>query len=137
MSNAVRSLFSRSSVVLSSVCLVHCLATPFIILAVPSISVFFSDTLELILIISVVPLSLAAFMPTWWKHKNVKLAVLFGLGLALVMISQFLFHQHASSVESAQIPGMLSMAFGAAILAWSIYKNNRHTHVCDVPGHVH
>ncbi len=137
MSNAVRSLFSRSSVVLSSVCLVHCLATPFIILALPSMSVFFSDTLELILILSVVPLSLAAFMPTWWKHKNVKLAIQFGIGLALVMISQFLFHQHTTSDVAVRFPGMMSMALGAGILAWSIYKNNRHTHVCNVPGHVH
>jgi hypothetical protein len=100
-------------------------------------SVFFSDTLELILILSVVPLSLAAFVPTWWKHKNVKLALQFGLGLSLVMISQFLFHQHTTTDLSVRIPGMLSMALGAGILAWSIYKNNWHTHVCDVPGHVH
>jgi len=139
MSKAVRSLFSRSSVVLSSVCVVHCLATPFIILALPSISVFFSDTLELILILSVVPLSLAAFVPTWWKHKNMKLAIQFGIGLVLVMVSQFLFHQHlhTSTDVSLHVPGMMSMAVGAGILAWSIYKNNRHTHVCNVPGHAH
>lgn len=137
MSNAVRSLFSRSSVVLSSVCLVHCLATPFIILALPSVSVFFSDTLELILIFSVVPLSLAAFVPTWWKHKNLKLSIQFGIGLVLVMISQLLFHQHTTTDVALHVPGMMSMAIGAGILAWSIFKNNRHTHVCNVPGHVH
>jgi endonuclease/exonuclease/phosphatase (EEP) superfamily protein YafD len=137
MSNVLRSALSRSSVFFSSVCLIHCLATPFVILALPSLSVFFSDTLEWILILSVVPLSLAAFVPTWWQHKNVRLAVVFVIGLTFVMLSQFLFHQHSHTSVSVQIPGMASMAVGASMLAWSIYKNNRHTHVCTVPGHKH
>ncbi len=137
MSSSFRSVASRSSVFFSSICLVHCLATPFIVLAVPSLSVFFSDTLEWVLILSVVPMSLAAFLPTWWKHKNLGLAVRFSAGLALVLISQFLFHQHTHTSLSLQVPGMASMAIGAVLMAYSIYKNNRHTHVCDVPGHVH
>lgn len=137
MSNVFRSVMSRSSVFFSSVCLIHCLATPFVVLALPSVSVLFSDTLEWILILSVVPLSLAAFVPTWLKHKDVRLAVLFGVGLGFVMISQVLFHQHSHSSLSVQLPGMVSMAVGALLLAWSIYRNNRHTHVCTVPGHSH
>jgi hypothetical protein len=137
MSNMLRSALSRSSVFFSSVCLIHCLATPLVVLALPSMSVFFSDTLEWMLILSVVPLSLAAFIPTWWKHKNVRLAVWFGVGLGFVMISQLLFHQHNHTVASLQVPGVASMALGASLLAWSIFKNNRHTHVCTVPGHKH
>jgi hypothetical protein len=137
MSNALRSALSRSSVFFSSVCLIHCLATPIVVLVLPSLSVFFSDTLEWILILSVVPLSLAAFIPTWWKHKDTRLAVMFSVGLAFVMVSQVLFHQHSHTSVSVQLPGMASMAVGASLLAWSIYKNNRHTHVCAVPGHKH
>jgi uncharacterized membrane protein YeaQ/YmgE (transglycosylase-associated protein family) len=137
MSNTTRGILSRSSVFLSSVCLIHCMATPFLVLALPSFSVFFTDAVEWALILAVVPVSLAAFVPTWLKHKDRGLLLRFLAGLTFVLVSQFLFHQHHHSVVSLQWPGMVSMAIGAFLMAWAIYRNNRHTHVCTVPGHAH
>lgn len=137
MTNSTRGILSRSSVFLSSVCLIHCMATPFLILALPSFSVFFTDVVEWALILAVVPVSLAAFIPTWLKHKDRTLMARFAVGLAFVLVSQFLFHQHHHSDVSLQWPGILSMSVGAGLMAWAIYRNNRHTHVCDVPGHAH
>lgn len=137
MNNPVRTALSRSSVILSSVCLLHCLATPVLILALPSFSVLVSDTLEWVLILAVVPLSVGAFLPTWLRHRNPGLMASFAIGLGFVILSQFLFHQHLHSEESYRLPGTLCMAFGAGMVAWTIFRNNRHTHVCDVPGHVH
>jgi uncharacterized membrane protein YeaQ/YmgE (transglycosylase-associated protein family) len=137
MSNTTRGILSRSSVFLSSVCLIHCMATPFLVLALPSFSVFFTDVVEWALILAVVPVSLAAFVPTWIKHKDRGLLVRFLAGLTFVLVSQLLFHQHHHSDVSLQWPGMVSMAVGAFLMAWAIYRNNRHTHVCTVPGHVH
>lgn len=137
MTNPTRSILSRSSVFLSSVCLIHCMATPLLVLALPSFSVFFTDIVEWVLVLAVVPVSLAAFIPTWLKHRDRTLLVRFLVGVGFVFVSQFLFHQHHHGDAAVQWPGMMSMALGAGLMAWAIYRNNRHTHVCDVPGHTH
>jgi hypothetical protein len=135
------------SYIFSSICLVHCLTMPFIILLIPAFSHFMSDTIELILIVSIIPISLYAFVPTWLAHKNSSLGVLFSAGILLILFSQFGM-DHFHSVEPTQIftnshsaiqffsrTGI--MVLGVVLLALSVYKNNKHTHVCRNPHHHH
>ncbi|MEX2641345.1 MAG: MerC domain-containing protein [Balneolales bacterium] len=133
-----RSVFSNLSIAFSSVCVLHCLMTPFLIFLLPALSEFFSETIELALVMSVVPLSLAGFLPSWSKHKNYALLRFFILGLAMIMFGQLFIHisHDASAVNSAFIPGLvylrsLIILCGAGILAYAVYKNNMHTHVCS------
>lgn len=131
-------MLSNMSIVFSSVCVLHCLLTPFFILLLPALAEFFSDTIEFALIMAVVPLSLLGFLPAWLKHKNYALLRYFILGLSLVLVSQLFIHTaHDSLVTRSSIAPNLTyiksvvMFLGASILAFAVYKNNKHTHVCN------
>lgn len=145
-------LISRVSVFLSGLCVVHCLATPIFIVLLPAMSTFFSATIESILVFSVLPLSAVGFVPTWKKHRNNRLLTYYTAGIAIMLISHIGFHytsyvafitghSHNGAHDHAQIGISLTesslMILGATILAWSIWKNNRHTHTCKNPNHVH
>lgn len=135
------------SYLISSLCLVHCLMMPFVIVLIPAFSSFFSDTLELIFILSVIPVSIFAFYPTWMKHKNIKLLFFFILGLSVILLSQFAIeHVHINSISdlfnntstsTSFIVRTIMLIIGVIILATTVYKNNKHTHVCHNPNHVH
>jgi len=143
---------SRVSVVLSGVCIVHCLVTPIIILALPAISVFFDPFVETLLIVSIIPISAAGFLPTWFKHKNYRLLRYYLVGISIMILTHFGFHYfgladfltghthevgHNHSHASLSFTESAFMITGALILAWATWKNNKHTHVCKNPNHVH
>lgn len=138
---------SQLSYFISSMCLIHCLMMPFVILLLPAFSVFFTDTLETILLLSVIPVSFYAFIPTWNKHRSILLAVMFLSGLFFVLFAQFgIQHQHYTSLTqylNATItdPWVITrlglLIGGVVLLSVSVYKNNRHTHVCHNPHHHH
>ena len=145
-------LLSRVSVVLSGVCIVHCLVTPFIILALPTISGFFDPLVETLLIVSILPISVVGFLPTWLKHKNYRLLRYYMLGISIMILTHFGFHYlgfadllsgHSHEVGHTHAHVGISftesafMIAGALILAWATWKNNKHTHVCKNPNHVH
>jgi hypothetical protein len=137
----------KLSYIFSSICLVHCLTMPFIIILIPAFSHFMNETVELILILSIIPISLYAFVPTWVKHRNILLGSLFITGVSLIFFSQFgMAHLHA--LDSSQIfsnsdntlkylSRSVVMITGVIFVAFSVYKNNKHTHVCDNPHHHH
>lgn len=133
-------VFSRISIFLSSLCIVHCLATPFILLLLPTLSTFFSETLERILILLVIPLSLVGFMPRWLAHKNYANLLIYVFSVLLILFSQFILHSshsHEAYASLAHLPwaGTAVTFTGAFMLAWVVYKNNRHTHSCSHPHH--
>ncbi len=138
--NSVSRLFARFSIFLSSLCVIHCLATPFVLLVLPAMATFLSETFERILVLSVVPLSLIGFAPTWLRHKNNRLMILYILSISLILFSQFVLHaghEHAAG-ESASLMGWLRAGTtfsGALLLAWVVFQNNRHTHYCTHPNH--
>ncbi len=132
--------WSKLSIALSSLCVVHCLTTPLVLLFLPAISTFFSETVEQILVLSVVPISLAGFIPTWLRHKNFLLMGGYIFSICLILFSQFALHIHhdPSSAEALPLTSWLSTIItfaGALLLAWVIFKNNRHTHYCTHPEH--
>lgn len=135
------------SYIFSSLCLIHCLMMPFVILLIPALSSFFNDTLELLLILLIIPVSAYAFFPTWKNHKNIKLIILFLLGIGLVLFSQFgLEHVHLTTIEQIFSFNENSRDFllrtlflfgGVIIISITVYRNNKHTHVCHNPHHHH
>lgn len=139
--------FSRFSYALSSLCLLHCLAMPFVIVLLPAISQFMSETVENILILAIIPVSLITFLPTWIKHKNNRLAGMFISGLAFILLSRYRIHHYHEAALSdilanseillATISRTGLMIAGVSLLAYSTYKNNKHTHVCSNPHHKH
>jgi len=138
-------VLSKASITLSSLCLIHCLAMPFVILLLPAISQFMSETVETVLILAVIPISAIAFVPTWLKHRNFRLGGIFLFGLTVILIGQFGMNHHhdfmSSSSQHEAILGFLGrttvLMIGVFSLAWATYKNNKHTHVCKNPHHHH
>jgi lysylphosphatidylglycerol synthetase-like protein (DUF2156 family) len=135
-----RPIFGRMSIFLSSLCIVHCLATPFILVLLPTLSTFFSETLERILILLVIPLSLVGFLPRWLSHRNYASLLLYSISILLILFSQFVLHSghsHDASAGLAHLPwaGTTVTFTGAFLLAWVVYRNNRHTHTCTHPHH--
>ncbi len=138
---------SQLSYYISSACLLHCLLMPFVILILPSFSAFFTDTLETILLLSVIPVSLYAFLPTWNKHRNLLLFSMFISGLIFVLFAHFgLQHEHYTTLNqyaSATMTNplvllrLVMLIGGVMLLSTSVYKNNKHTHVCHHPHHHH
>lgn len=135
-------IFSRLSIALSSLCILHCLSFPILIAALPAFSHFVSHTVEAALIISVLPLSALGFFPVWRKHKNYRYLLIYAGSLALMMTAHFAMpHVHLNHhTEAASLSFMMGTSLSivsAASLAWVIYKNRRHTHVCANPHHHH
>jgi cation transport ATPase len=128
----------KLSIWLSSLCLIHCLITPFIIILLPSVSGFFSGWIEALLIFAVVPISSIAFFPIWVKHKNKTRLVEFLAGICIVIIVQLFFHDFDhSGFHFNQIVETILMVVGTGLIAFATYRNRRHTHTCSVPAHQH
>lgn len=128
----------KLSIWLSSLCLIHCLITPFIILLLPSLGAFFSGWVEIALVASILPISSVAFFPIWVKHKNSARIIEYLIGISLVISAQVIvfFHGHGgNSIE--QYAELSLMIIGTLLIAYSTYRNRRHTHHCHTPGHVH
>jgi hypothetical protein len=131
-------LLDKLAISLSSLCVIHCLAMPFVIILLPTVSHFFTKTVEFIIIGSVLPVSLAGFLPVWVRHKNMKLMRQFISGLSLLLVTQVLVHIWGSHDDLVWISiSVLGTSAGAVLMAISIYKNRRHTHVCKNPYHDH
>lgn len=140
-------LFRRLSIFLSSLCLAHCLAMPLIVLLLPALAHFFSETVEMLLVMSILPVSLIAFLPVWNRHRNFSILRVFIISLLLIFGSQFVFHGNlfAIAVSAEMMTGAFSMSLirgmsmlaGSFGLAYSLYLVNRHTHVCTNPHHHH
>ncbi len=133
-------IFAKISIFLSSLCVLHCLATPFVLLLLPALSTFFSETLERALVLSVVPLSLIGFVPTWLRHKNHRLMICYIISISLILFSQFVIHAGHDHAAGSSITFLnwlkTGVTFsGALLLAWVVFQNNRHTHYCTHPHH--
>ena len=131
-------LTQKWSIWLSSLCLIHCLITPFIILLIPTFATFLTGWIEWALIASILPISSIAFFPIWIKHKSPVRLFEFLTGLALIIISQLfiLSHQH-ELLTTPQILETVFMILGTLLVSYSTFKNRRHTHHCHNPHHEH
>ncbi len=133
-------IFAKISIFLSSLCVLHCLATPIVLILLPAMSTFFSETMEHILILAVVPLSIIGFLPTWLRHKNYRYLAVYVLSISMILFSQFVLHVSHDHIADGSIPLLgwlrtLVTFAGALLLAWVVYQNNRHTHFCTHPHH--
>ena len=129
-----QSIFSRLSIIISSLCVIHCLSVPIVIIALPAVAGFFSNTVESIFILTVIPISFFGFLPTWRKHKNHLLLFGYLTSLVLMIGTHFGFHALYSGFHFIE---SVLMFVGALLLGFVIYKNNKHTHVCKNPHHEH
>lgn len=71
---------------LSVVCVVHCLATPFVVSALPAAASFFGG-FHPVLLVAVVAVAASAFVPGLRRHREPGVLVLALLGIAALAIA--------------------------------------------------
>lgn len=113
----------RFAIVLSGICLVHCLLAPILLTLLPifSLSVMIEEVVfHKLMLWIVVPTSVVALMIGCRKHRRWPIAISGGLGIAILFLVAFLGHDHLSvSVEK------IATSIGGLILALSHYLNYR------------
>lgn len=91
----------QAGIWLSSLCLVHCLLTPFILLGLPALSLFkLSESLHEALAIILPAIALVAFVPGFRRHHQIRVLVLGAIGLLLIIGAALFNAQLAPALEA-------------------------------------
>ena len=116
-----------AAVVLSALCLVHCLALPLIIIGVPFLAQFAEGHLHLQMLVVVLPLSTLALGIGYRRHRNSRILIGGVVGMSLLIIGATIAH--------AQLGLIADRAFticGSLTLATAHYFNSiRAQAACD------
>ena len=117
----VQPITDKFAIGLSMACAVHCLLTPLLLVAIPSLGVLglenelFHATMALL----VIPTSIISLMIGCKTHKNYKLFVYSFLGLSLLTSALFLHEVVGETGEK------ILTIIGATLIAYSHYRNFR------------
>jgi hypothetical protein len=115
---------------LSSLCAIHCLATPLLVLALPVMGDFFEQAwVHLLMALFVVPVGLFAFWTGYKHHKQVRVFTLGTVGLLMVGGASLLPH------EMVEIEGLDVVTIIGSICLITAHILNRRACHCDT--HVH
>ena len=116
-----------AAVVLSALCLVHCLALPLIVIGVPFLAQFAEGHLHLQMLAIVLPLSTLALGIGYRRHRNSRILFAGIVGMLLLIIG--------ATVAHAQLGLIADRAFticGSLTLATAHYFNSiRAQAACD------
>ncbi len=90
-------LGDKIAIALSSLCVIHCLATPLILIILPSLGALVADNHELfhlVILFFVLPIGVLALMAGYRHHHN-RTILLIGLaGLGLLLIAAYFGHDY-------------------------------------------
>ena len=80
---------------LSALCLVHCIALPLVLIALPTLAAFGHDDhhhhwLHIALALVLVPLAFASLLPGYLRHRRTAVMACGALGVAAILIGAFL-----------------------------------------------
>ncbi len=136
---------TRITNILTTLVVLHFIVHPFVLLMLPFLSNFFGETVQIIILLLLIPVGSLGFFPFWKKHKNYNLLTAFILGLALIYSGEFLVPNANNAVTlsaiftgQASTPHYIKMAImlsGAALLAIANIYNCRHASQCENPDH--
>ena len=116
-----------AAVLLSALCLVHCLLLPFIVAGLPLLAQFSGGHLHAQMLVVVVPLSGVALGLGFRGHQNRRIIAIGATGLLLLIVGATLAHEYLGIFSDR----LLTTA-GALVLAMAHYHNTvlarRHRH---------
>ena len=116
-----------AAVLLSALCLVHCLLLPFIVAGLPLLAQFSGSHLHAQMLVVVVPLSVVALGLGFRGHQNRRIIAIGATGLLLLIVGATLAHEYLGIFSDR----LLTTA-GALVLAMAHYHNTvlarRHRH---------
>jgi uncharacterized membrane protein len=110
----------RVAVVLSGLCLLHCLALPLVIVALPFIAELAETHWHTPMLLIAVPVSTIAIVIGYRRHGNRLIVAAGALGLALLIIGATVAHAH----YGATVDRTLTIA-GSLLLAAVHWQNSR------------
>ena len=117
MFKGVTHVADRSAIVLSTLCMIHCLVLPLLLILLPTLTsvVFFSDErFHTWLLYAVLPISAFAVMSGYFHHRNWLVVLLTSIGMSiLVLVATFghaVFGEQGEVIAS--VLGSICVAFG-------------------------
>lgn len=83
-----------AAVILSGICLIHCLALPVAFALVPIFNVTLIDepTFHLLMLVVILPISLLALTIGWRQHNDRTTLILGGIGLSILAVTAIFGH---------------------------------------------
>ena len=120
--NRWQGVFDRVAISTSALCMIHCLATPFLIIGVPVLSSTFiaGEAFHRFLVWIVLPVSLVALFIGCRRHKDAVVAAFGGLGLLLLVLTAYFGHQLLGETGER-----VATVVGGLILAMGHFRNYR------------
>ena len=105
---------------LSGLCVVHCLALPFLVVLLPFLGQFTDDHLHAELLIVVIPVSVVALAFGFRKHRQAGIVFAGAIALAIITISGTVAHS-----TFGLLADRLLTVIGSILLAVTHYRNFR------------
>ena len=123
----------RVGMLLSGVCMVHCVATPFLLAASPALAHFLpgDEIVHRLLSVGIVAAGAIAFVNGYRKHRRPSVLYLLLIGMSIILTTAFfgdLFPSH--TVETCVT------VFGSSFLVAAHYRNYTFCGQCDACEHV-
>ena len=114
------SVLDRAAIMLSGLCLLHCLALPFVLVALPAIAQFGTEHFHMQMLLVVVPVSLYALASGYRRHRRIAVPLAGVLGIALLFLGGVWAHY-----EGSLLFDRVCTVSGSLILAVTHYHNSR------------
>ncbi len=127
--NLIYSVSNKSSIVFSSLCIVHCLLVPLILIFFPSLSFYFAeDSTHYWMLVAVLPVSFFSLFTGCKKHKSLGVGTLILSGLILLIFSVLFGHDFLGEILEK-----FSIFIASTLLIFGHLKNYRlcRDHMCQ------
>lgn len=121
-------ILDKAAVALSGLCLLHCLALPFVIVLLPFLNEVAIDPWHAPMLLVVMPVSAFAFTLGYRRHANPGVIAVGAAGMLLMVIGGTLAH-YLLGLAADRI---LTIS-GAVVLAAAHYRNSRLSRHCKPP----
>ena len=108
----IQKVGDKMAIFLSSLCVIHCLVTPIVIIALPSLGSLFADNHEVfhkVLLFFVLPVGLVALYAGYRHHHSAKVFSVGLLGLSLLTIAAFFVHERWGEVAETVLTVLASV----------------------------
>ena len=110
----------KTGIMLSGICLLHCLTLPLVIALLPFVGAFGGGHFHAQVLLVVVPVSLAAFMPGFRRHGSKRVIAWGTIGIALLFFGATIAHDSYGIVADRAFT-----IGGALMLAAAHFFNSR------------
>jgi hypothetical protein len=118
-------MLDRAAVMLSGLCLLHCLALPFLLVSLPALSALTAGHLHAQMLIVALPVSAIALGLGFRRHGSRYVLTFGALGMLLLVVGGTLAHTYYGIVADRSFT-----VSGALVLAVTHYYNSRLVRHC-------